>query len=69
MIQTSSATFFIRDGAVFITTVAPGACGCCGRSAFLFTNRNGRTVCVLCDGDALKAAPVVFGATQAIAVV
>lgn len=50
MIQDQNATYFFQDGAVFITTVAPGPCGCCGTSTHCFVNRNGRTVAAVCDG-------------------
>lgn len=56
MITTSTATFMFNDGAVFITTVTPGCCPQCQRSGMLFINRNGKTLCVFCDGKRLSVA-------------
>ncbi|MBZ5533071.1 MAG: hypothetical protein LAO20_16700 [Acidobacteriia bacterium] len=63
MISTPTQTYMFNDGAVLITSAAPGACTC-GRSAFLFINRDGVTACLDCDYRRLMVAPSETVATS-----
>jgi hypothetical protein len=56
LINTPNNTFMFQDGAVFITSSVAGNCTC-GRSAFLFISRNGRSACLACDARRLMIAP------------
>jgi hypothetical protein len=55
LINSNNNTFMFRDGAVFITSSVAGDCTC-GRSAFLFISRNGRSACLICDARGLMVA-------------
>jgi hypothetical protein len=55
LINTNKNTFMFQDGAVFITSSVAGDCTC-GRSAFLFISRNGRSACLICDARGLMVA-------------
>lgn len=50
------------DGSIRVSLLDPQDCGKCRHSAYVFVNRNGRTVCVACDKseypDPAPAAPV-----------
>ncbi len=48
MINSGTSTFLFQPGAIFIVSSIPGPCGC-GRAAFLFVNRNGKTRCLFCE--------------------
>ena len=55
MISSGTSTFLCQPGAIFIVSSVAGPCGC-GRAAFLFINRNGKTRCLFCEGKRLMVA-------------
>lgn len=55
MISSGTSTFMFQNGVVLIASSIAGACGC-GRAAFLFVNRNGKTLCLFCEGNHLMVA-------------
>jgi hypothetical protein len=55
MIAIGSSVFMFGDGATFIASSVSGACTC-GRAAHLFVSRNGKSLCMLCDGRRLMVA-------------
>jgi hypothetical protein len=47
MITSGSNTIMFSAGTTFLVSSLPGLCAC-GRIAYLFKNRNGRTLCLTC---------------------